>query len=330
MGDVQQILSAIGVPTAAIVTAWCLKRAGDVVDDDPAVRPEWTAGASRFLLNRSWPASPKPYQLISKVFDRFLGKTHLSWRCLMRCALVTVIFISVCNIIFLPQIIRDENMAQEIVAGMRHVDKPFADRASLYKYHLVGSLYWLPFAIFADYLSLWKTRVTLAATRALLDDRRRLPSVPLGLVLVVLDILYSLMISIGITYVALAVTRLVIHAGGPSIVLQRGISVLLTGDPEQSFVSHDAAGYVGEHFVSLIGGDVGDGFGIFLLSTCFPALWIAVMLMAVVVLSVIPFLQRSTMVVFDVESHPFRAIGNVSALLVLFAGLVWCVVRAVL
>jgi hypothetical protein len=76
--------------------------------------------------------------------------------------------------------------------------------------------------------------------------------------------------------------------------------------------------------------DFANWIGPALLSTLFTSIWTILILVSTTVLKLLAPVQRFTRWFFDVDEHPLRAVGVVSAALVMIGGLVWTVLRAVI
>jgi hypothetical protein len=71
-------------------------------------------------------------------------------------------------------------------------------------------------------------------------------------------------------------------------------------------------------------------FEIFLLSTFFTSIWTILIVLSATVLKLLAPIQRFTAWFFDVDRHPVKAVGIVSAALIMMATLIWSIVRTLI
>ena len=77
-----------------------------------------------------------------------------------------------------------------------------------------------------------------------------------------------------------------------------------------------------------LGETIGTFAGLFWYSTMLTSVWMLLILLSTVLLRIFSPVHRFTVWFFDVDRHPVKAIGIVSATLVLIGGLIWMGLRA--
>jgi hypothetical protein len=151
-----------------------------------------------------------------------------------------------------------------------------------------------------DYLALWKTRILLNVVSGI-HKSFYLPVVTIA------DIALSLFIS-------------ACFFGGLAQIFRGEGFEMISGIV--NVISADLSDHHGRNEF--------DGFEIYLGSTLFTSLWTVVILLSAILINAFMKVQRFTTWFFDVEHHPVKVIGIVSAALVMTGGGIWSLLRAIL
>ena len=239
-----------------------------------------------------------------ELFERIFGDRHFSWKCLIRSA--TFSLGAMAFIVILLLLISPEDVLE--------LKDAFLRRGRLAE-GWENFVLWLPWSIFIDYISLFKTRFVL---RLLTQMRRR--SAPISLAILVIDyIVYRVIFSVGVIVVILAVGFIdgaFTFQNVPNMWMW-GIGILtsiFSYISMQGPVPHDIELWL-----------------IFFWAGFAPSLW---MWLYVLTLFVTRGLLRSEKLVnwlrwaLDVKKAPFRSIGAVAATLAFIASVAIILISA--
>ena len=160
-------------------------------------------------------------------------------------------------------------------------------------------------AFLADYLALWKTRWLLRSKIGGLNS----------LFVLILDAALSLTISCAFLWVGMFFVHFV---NSTNMTFYQGITM-----------SSDIVGYHLHHLFDPYFGVV-TWYTPLMISTLLTSIWAALFLIASAVIKVASPLQRFTAWFFDVDRHPLKAVGVVSAALVMIGSLMWTGLRAMI
>jgi hypothetical protein len=279
------LASGLGIPAGAAALAAAMYAACAAAEK--AARPEALEDIGRILKEQSWSHALRPTEIIERLFVWTFGEQHLSWRCVKRSGLATVIF-------FVGSV------------GMMYMHHP----SEIYEYFsrlgfppslgLVERIALTGFV--ADYVALYKSRVLF-----------RLRGDTGGAVsLVALDIIGSMAISVIMTFALEVLTYW--DMSSYRITLIQGIFHQWINLPHLIFGGPIDVGRIG--FYSFL-----------FPSTLFTSIWTILILLSTTTLRLLASLQRFTGWFFDVDKNPVKAIGIVSAALVMVSSLIWSAVR---
>jgi hypothetical protein len=169
MSWVNDLASAAGVPAGAATLALAMYAAFTAAEK--AARPEALQDIGRILKNPSWSRSVRPSAIIERIFRWTFGERHLSWKCLTRSWIASLVITGVLTVIWFRSLIRD------VVVGAPSFSIVPGWLAAL---TLVSAM--------PDYAALGKTRLLLRLSRG-----------SLALYLVpITDIVLSVAISVGV------------------------------------------------------------------------------------------------------------------------------------
>lgn len=192
----------------------------------------------------------------------------------------------------------------------------------------------MPIAIFfvvGDYLSLWKSRIVVQA----FDGKWP------RFLLLVADLFLSLVLAfiVKVLIFECAVITLALHHQFTDMRDLRGQIFFVDADMSVlSLIEHSNSPtniniLIDDYFIGLrmlvVDGHLGIFSQILALSTLFPSLWAFLTLLAAAIVKILAPMQRFVTWFFDIEQHPFQAVGNVSAGLWLLGSLIWGVVRSI-
>lgn len=326
MSWVADLASGLGIPAGAATLAVAMYAACAAAEK--AARPEALRDIGRILKDRSGSRSVRPAAIIQRVFVWTFGQRHLSWKCIFRSLLATVVILLLLS--GFPFFFQMQN---EISFIMEHLDAPVADTAknfpglsellqesgasSLSLTRLV--LPYLLATVLADYFALWKTRRLLATLK---------PVAGAGWWRLAVDVVASLLISVLSVLLSMFLMNVLVFDSVPQIgtFLQFQLSGLwksLAISPfETGFAMTDDG--TSTQFSDFLFNDLS------VFSTLFTSVWMLLVLLSTTVLKLLTPLQRFTVWFFDFEHHPVKAIGTVSAALVMIGALISTVLRAVI
>ncbi len=297
MSWVNDLASALGIPVGVVLLAGAIYAA--CVEAEKDARPAALSEIASMLKDLSWAQSVSPANVIGRLFNSTFGVRQLSWKCVRRSMVATVIF---CFGFFSIW------QAAGFVRGEVIVD--FAER---YPGFSLGE--WVFVGFFADYLALGKSRVLV----------RRIEKHTYGLKKVVLfigiDIAASLLISL-VLFLSYFVTIFLFELRmNPSIAIQTETEVQAMNGPIAQAVS------LSRLYFLMFMPETGK---IFFCSTLLTSIWLIQIFLATIVVKLFAPLQRGASWLFDIDAHPLRAVGKVAGGLVVVGGLVWSVAKAVI
>lgn len=323
MSDLASLASGLGIPTVVLSVAAAFRYAGAAADRDG--RPEALDTVARILGNSSWSRSVRPSAIIQEVFNRTFGERQFSWKCLRRSVAASVLFVLISSCIFYSAVINTIKVLQ-LFGGYASLG---FDASSL-----EGLLFgWIPsilFFLLGDYVSLWKTRAIIQV----------LGRMRTGLLLVVLDIILSLAI-VFVVRVLTFETAMSLAAIMDSDYadLNLHLSNHAFHDAHKSVIeliqrSNSAENWsviIYDYFLSMRGtmlqGRIIVITELLMLSTLFTSVWTMLILLSAFILKCLSPVQRFTTWFFDVDKHPFRALGDVAAGLIVLGSAAWSVAR---
>jgi hypothetical protein len=315
---VTDLASTAGIPAGAASLAVTMYAACAAAEK--AARPQALNDIARILNDPSVERSVHPSGVIEQVFTWTFGERHLSWKCVRRSAIATVLFATFAGCFLFNAAVTDTLVASGRVS----------DSASGVMGASIGVLATLFFfGLLPDYVALWKTRYLVSVL-----PRRRF-----GLVITpVLDLILSC--AIGYLCAVLLWVVVIIAMSATGLYMQpteTGFSY--TSDPRASFIdlllrSHSLRNWYEILLVSARGtfpdlmGHVDSLRGLLFLSTLFTSIWTILILLATTALRLMAPAHRFTAWFFDVDKHPVQAIGIVAGVLVMIGSLIWTVLRA--
>jgi hypothetical protein len=262
---------------------------------EKAARPQALKDIGRVLKESGWSRSVRPSAIIERVFRWTFGERHLTLRAVFSSALATVVMLSL--VLFIAASHRSK------LIGFFFAEGILGDRTirfeTLLDLAIIGFL--------ADYLSLGKARWFMRRIS-------RPSNVAVVALLTLGDLLCSMAISTTMSAVAFFLNVLWLH-GNPG--------VWMTTEPLLEWLDIGNA---------ILGRDI-DHLGdmtILAPSTLLTSIWAILILIPTAILKPLTPLQRFTAWFFDVDHHPVKAIGIVSAAMVMIGGLIWTLLRAVI
>lgn len=327
MQGFEQIATSLGLPTVVLAVAGALRYVGTAADKEG--RPDALHDAARVLTDRSWSRLFRPSAVILDVFNRTFGNKQFSWKCLRRSFAASLLFVLIFGCAFRSAIVGTIDVTIDMIAHNVSDLSPMTwlDLAKLFL-TLIAPI--SAFFLVGDYISLWKSRVIV----------RFFDGSGMGLLLLAADLILSLALAF-IVKVTIFEYGVAIGALNHQLFDMRNLlGQIIFADPEASALSliarsnsiYNIGVVVEDYFLGLklivIDGRLVVLSQILVLSTVFTSLWAFLTLLAASVVKLLAPVQRFTTWFFDVEKHPFQAVGNVSAGLLLLGSLVWLVVRA--
>ncbi len=327
MSWVNDLASALGLPAGVATLALAMYAACTAAEK--AARPEALRDIERVLHDASWSKGLNPSAVIERVFVWTFGERHLSWKCIRRSAAGTVVFALIGCLLF-PRILADTAIASEGLAAKSGVQP--GSVAALGGSLLGVVIVFLFFGVLPDYASLWKTRGVLN-----LVHRHRTGLLTAPILDVILSILISLVSGIAM-WVALG--SLLLPIGGVYLNAE-GTTPLMVYDSDKSFaqlivLSNSRANWhwilstSSRPIIDIFHGQVGSVRGFLLFSTLFTSVWTTLVVLSTVILKLLVPIQHFTVWYLPTEEHPIRAIGIVSAALVMIGSLIWTILRAII
>jgi hypothetical protein len=261
------IPSVIGVGAAfTSVYAAFAKFDADQSDENRKFVREWLLGLR--VDDRRWA------QFFKELFTKIFGERHLSAKCFRRSASLTAaLLVAIWTYAYIKE-------GQEAVTELRQSYGVPSDMPGVLLFAMAG-LGWMIFAIFADYLSLWKTRT-------LLTRPNLLSSGPTGMAVVVGDALATIVIF---------------------------LTIVIVPNYTVAFLTHDDV-----QIADLVAGmtdTIADSITRALLfAPLFTSAWLWVYLIVAYAMRLathLPSWLRPLSKVMDFEHHPVRTIGYVAA-----------------
>lgn len=323
MSWVNDLGSVLGIPAGAVTLAAAMY--AGCAAAEKAARPEALRDIARILKDPSWSRSVRPSAIIGRLFNWTFGDRHLSWRCVRRSVVATLLLSISLGLIY-HTIFGIEFMPVELVSATSHLIPIWTTLCTTF----------LLFAVIPDYVALLKTRLLVTAIVGA-------SSIVNVFLLVITDILFSTIISFSFTvclYLLLDVVRWI--GGNVTEWMWVDLHFVMFGTEQigalylrmASGVTHGQDVVLGV-LRSMTGPFLGERSGlsfapIFLASTLFTSVWTILILLSTTVLKLLAPLHRFTAWFFDVEKHPVQAIGIVAGALVMIGSLIWTVLRAVI
>jgi hypothetical protein len=346
MSWVNDLASVLGIPAGAATLAVAMYAACAAAEK--AARPEALKDIGQILKDPPWSRSVRQSAIIERIFVWTFGERHLSWRCVKRSAVATMIFLTSLTMIYCAVWKADLEPFGSLKDALGWTHSPTTPESM----PAVGGILlrmFLGIALMAcvpDFLAVGKTRVLVKCAR----NRARFWVVYL---LVVADIALSVLISF-------------ICASAIFILAYKAWKTFPGEASGQLFQSVTDAAIGGDDALDLVGAAFADVAGdqypinedtpnlgflvfhtmfaplfdtsrttitflpIFLSSTLLTSTWTILILLSTAVVKLVAPIQRFATWFFDVEAHPVQAIGIVSGALVMIASLVWTVMRAVI
>ena len=348
MSWVIDVASSMGIPAGAATLAVSMYAGCSAAEK--AARPEALQDIARILKDPSWSRAVRPVSIIERLFRWTFGARQLSWKCVRRSIMATLMF-SV-SLMMIYSVMWKTELEPFLPIEWAIGWKPMPGtgsvptiRSELFKLSLgIVLLGCLP-----DFLAIGKTRVLLRHMTGRVSSGS-------SYLLVVADITLSALISFSLAATLIILTYEMWSAfpGRMSEELFSTVSgAAVAGDDQLDLVgaafaavSHreDMQYPVDEGVVSLsvlvVRTMVSPFFSadhetitflpIFLASTLLTSAWTTLTLFSTLVVKLVMPLQRFTTWFFDVDRHPVQAIGVVSGVLLMTGSLVWTLVRAAL
>jgi hypothetical protein len=240
-----------------------------------------------------------------ELFERIFGERHFSLKCFIRSSafsLGAVSFIAILLLLVDPKQFKHGVM----VVPDEGVFSPFSP--------LMSFLFWLPWSIVIDYVSLFKTRFILR-----IFTRVRRINAKAAIPIMVIDYVgYTVIFSIGVTLITLGTLGIARGLEG-----KNGWSVLVGGFP---FI---ILGHAIDAF--FIPPRLADVYTMFFWAGLAPSIWMWLYVAALFV--TLAFLRSEKLInwlrwFLDVEKNPFRSIGAVAAALAFIVSVVIILVSA--
>jgi hypothetical protein len=253
------------------------------------------------LKDTSWQGSLRPSLIIEQMFVWTFGERHFSRKCIRRSMAASLVFMLSLAIMSVAH-----GYAH---SGRLDISVPTLEEHEPFVLNFVMAILG---GLIPDYLALGKSRVLIRFT-SLIDYG---PSILLA---IALDIMFSCLLSlftIGSVFLC--------YTAGFSFLIE-----VLSKAPvlvAEHLVMH-TAGFVREYLSSRSPMPV---FGVLFFSTLFTSVWTFLIFLSVVVIKLLAPLQRFTSWFFDIEHHPVKAIGTVSAALVMIVGLIGTMLRLII
>ena len=295
------LVSNFGMSAGALTLAVAMY--GACVSAENVARPEALRDIGAVLKDASWHRSVNPSQIIEEVFRLTFGEHHLSTRCICRSVAATLLMIFILTLFSMQEVVVYTN-------------------SLLSSYGFFGSLFFvLMTCLLPDYAALAKTRLLVKLIGR--GSNARLLVIPM------LDILLSLSISVlcMIVYIGITMAWTLRHNPTGSFEWQMlvGQLRLVYGATIDYFVA--SAQFPP---LTLAGGYSFTLYDFSVLSTLFTSVWTVLILLSTVVIKPLAPLQRITAWFFDVDVHPIKALGVVSAGLALLTSLIWAALNALI
>jgi hypothetical protein len=347
MAWVNDLASSAGIPAGAATLAVAMYAACTAAEK--AARPEALKDIGRILQDPSWSRSVRPSAIIQRVFVWTFGERHLSWRCITRSVLASLLLIISLTLTyyaifgvkfaFLYELVGTYDYQKSNVTESWFGSTPLS-LLQTYIVSLGAGLFLM--ALLPDYLSLAKTRLLIHRVGY---DRGILSTA----MLVATDIALSAAVSsllFLVTSTLAAYLWQAMRSGYdnppyvyPILFLISGhyntpytiFAEIMTIDDPHHFSPRWLAYMI---FSNMAGPFVERGTQpsfviVFFSSTLFTSVWTILILLSTTVLKLLAPVHRFTAWFFDVEKHPVQAIGIVAGALVMIGSLIWTVLRAV-
>lgn len=326
MSWVNDLASGLGLPAGAATLAVAIY--GACAAAEKAARPEALKDIGRILEDSSWSRSGPPSAIIQRVFAWTFGQRHLSWKCIFRSITATVVILLLLSgFPFFSQIHSEISFITEnLNASAPDAAKDFPGLVDLLKETGASSLSFtqliLPYLIatvLADYIALWKTRWLLETMTPIAGaDWWRLP----------VDVVASLLISILSVLFSMFLMNLLVFNSAPEI--GTFLQFQLSGLWKSLAVSPFESGFTmtDDGTSTQVSDFIFNDLSVF--STLFTSVWMLLVLLSATVLKLLAPLQRFTAWFFDLGHHPVKAIGTVSAALVMIGTMLWTVTLALI
>lgn len=330
MSWVNDLASILGVPGGAATLAIAFYTACSAAEK--SARPEALKEIGTILKE---PVGSQTNIVIDRTFRWTFGATHLSWKCVWRSAVCTAIFNAVLTVILHGPLKVPLTLINAEVIPLLH------DAVGIMRAVGILATSALLFCFIPDYISLWKTRLTLHYCR-------KTSGVAVTLGILVLDICLSIFISVVMLIFFKWVAASIFHGlvgawPEPSVEEDRGVMELMhlgfAYDMFQWLKAHglvsDFAVHTTVYAIFLIGGQFLDqsfkadpAFAAAFLSTLMTSVWLFLAFASTLAIKIIVPTQRITVRFFDVEAHPLKAIGMVSGFITVAVTFVWMTMGA--
>ncbi len=333
MSWVNDLASGLGISAGAATLAVAMY--GACAAAEKAARPEALKDIGRILKDSSWERSVRPYAIIERLFNWTFGERHLSWNCVKRSAMATIIFCLTFAAIY------HVALGTDFGPVLLFLGVPVATSTVRLAFGIGISVLLLGFL--PDYLAIAKTRLLLNVFHNILG-----PIAAIGIIVIdtCLSIAVSFLTALGVFLGTDFIQRSVLSSPTFFASVIRGIcgdifdvifgltsiNRLLQISSPEPYDIWSVASIIMQSMVSPFMGDrMPASFGpLFLSSALLTSIWTGLILLSTTVLKLLPPLQRSTAWFFDLERHPVQAIGIVAGALVMVGSLLWTVLWAVI
>jgi hypothetical protein len=324
------LTSALAMPAGVVMLAG-LFYTGSVYAEKIASK-QALSDIANMIKNTSWEYSLAPNKIIIQIFSLTFGDRHLSWKCISRSILVTIII----TIIFSIGIYKMVGRYPSDIAinNFHEVTRGHKDDVERYNLLLALDVFFIE-GILADYTALWKTRILL----------RVFAPYALPIFMSLSDILLSLSISIGYFYIWYVQYFLWLSPfpSNPPILISAyegssGVQCFVNFYCLPCKLSYARCAYMYAntmlvHHLTWVINPTSQEYSEYLpvlFSTLFTSIWTIVVLVSASLLKLLSPVHKVTAWFFDLENHPVQAIGTVSSALILMGWGVWTGIRTVI